>query len=45
MAKPTPQDTRKQDLRKLADELRQLRKGVTLSKIPIRELINEGRPY
>ena len=46
MAKLTPPDNgEKQDLRKLVDDLRQLRKGAKLKKISIRELIDEGRRY
>ncbi len=46
MAKLIPPDNgTKQDLRKLADDLRQLRKGVKLKKISIRGLIDEGRRY
>jgi prevent-host-death family protein len=33
----------KPDLRKLVEELRQIRKGARLGKISIRELIDEGR--
>jgi len=46
MAKLIPPDNQsKQDLHKLAEDLRRLRKGVKLRKISIRELIDEGRRY
>lgn len=35
----------KVDRRKLAEEIRELRKGVTLGGISIRDLIQEGRRY
>jgi prevent-host-death family protein len=40
-----PGNGAKPDLRKLVDELRQIRKGAKLGKTSIRELINEGRRY
>jgi prevent-host-death family protein len=46
VAKLTPPGNgSKQDLRKLADDLRQLRRGAKLKEISIRELIDEGRRY
>jgi len=46
MAKLTPPDTsEKQDPRSLAEAIRRLRKGATLGRISIRDLINEGRRY
>jgi prevent-host-death family protein len=46
MAKLTPPDNGiGKDLRKIAGELRQLRKGALLKKTSIRELIDEGRRY
>jgi prevent-host-death family protein len=43
MAKLMPPDGNTQDARAAADSIRRLRKGVTLGKISIRELIDEGR--
>ena len=40
-----PDDGEKEDARSLIDAIRQLRKGATLGKITIRELIDEGRRY
>jgi len=40
-----PDDGEKADARKLIEAIRQLRKGATLGKITIRELIDEGRRY
>lgn len=40
-----PDNGTKPDLRKLADELRQLRSGASLKNISIRDLINEGRRF
>ena len=40
-----PDDGEKQDARSLIAAIRQLRKGATLGKITIRELIDEGRRY
>jgi prevent-host-death family protein len=40
-----PDDGEKQDARSLVEAIRQLRSGVTLGKIKIRELIDEGRRY
>ena len=40
-----PGNATKPDLRKLVDELRQIRKGAKLGKTSIRELIDEGRRY
>ncbi|MGA3348251.1 MAG: type II toxin-antitoxin system prevent-host-death family antitoxin [Candidatus Sulfotelmatobacter sp.] len=46
IAKLIPPDTgEKEDIRTLSDAIRQLRKGATLGKSTIRELINEGRRY
>ncbi|HTC48713.1 MAG TPA: type II toxin-antitoxin system prevent-host-death family antitoxin [Candidatus Aquilonibacter sp.] len=46
IAKLIPPDTgEKEDVRTLSDAIRQLRKGATLGKSTIRELINEGRRY
>jgi prevent-host-death family protein len=46
MAKLTPPDTsEKQDAHSLAEAIRHLRKGATLGRISIRDLINEGRRY
>jgi prevent-host-death family protein len=46
MAKLTPPDNGdKQDARAAVDAIRRLRKGTTLGKITIRELINEGRRW
>lgn len=39
---PVDADTRK-DPRKAVEEIRRLRKGITLGGISIKELINEGR--
>jgi prevent-host-death family protein len=44
IAKLVPVDAdEKEDPGRLAQEIRELRKGATLGKITIRELINEGR--
>jgi prevent-host-death family protein len=40
-----PDDGEKEDARSLVEAIRQLRKGATLGKITIRELIDEGRRY
>lgn len=40
-----PDDGEKADVRSLAEAIRQLRKGATLGKIKLRELIDEGRRY
>jgi prevent-host-death family protein len=40
-----PDDGEKADVRSLAEAIRQLRKGATLGKIKMRELIDEGRRY
>jgi len=40
-----PDDGEKEDARNLIEAIRQLRKGTTLGKITIRELIDEGRRY
>jgi len=40
-----PDDGEKEDARNLIEAIRQLRKGATLGKITIRELIDEGRRY
>lgn len=46
VAKLTPPDGGKEaDARSLADSIRQFRKGATLGKITIKELIDEGRRY
>jgi len=46
IAKLVPPDAGdKEDPSQLVQEIRQLRKSVTLGKITIRELINEGRRY
>lgn len=46
MAKLTPPDDGEgQDARTLTAAIRRLRKGATLGRISIRELINEGRRY
>jgi prevent-host-death family protein len=46
VARLIPPDTaEKPDVRSVADTIRSLRKGATLGKIAIRELINEGRRY
>jgi prevent-host-death family protein len=44
IAKLVPDDTAKKEMPdQLVRQIRQLRKGATLGKITIRELINEGR--
>jgi prevent-host-death family protein len=40
-----PDDGEKEDARKLVEAIRQLRKGTTLGKVTIRELIDDGRRY
>jgi prevent-host-death family protein len=46
MAKLVPPDSGdKQDARAVAEAIRRLRKGATLRKITIRELIDEGRRW
>jgi len=46
VAKLVPADAgEKPEPSKLVQEIRQLRKGATLGRITIRELINEGRRY
>ena len=46
VAKLVPDDvSEKPEPSQLVQEIRQLRKGATLGKITIRELINEGRRY
>jgi len=40
-----PDEGEKEDARNLVGAIRQLRKGATLGKITIRELIDEGRRY
>ena len=46
VAKLVPPDTgEKEDARNLVEAIRQLRKGTTLGKIKIRELIDDGRRY
>jgi prevent-host-death family protein len=46
IAKLIPVDAeRPKDLRRIAQEIRQARKGLTLGGISIKELINEGRRY
>ncbi len=40
-----PDDGENADVRSLAEAIRQLRKGATLGKIKMRELIDEGRRY
>ena len=40
-----PDDGEKEDARNLIEAIRQLRKGATLGKTTIRELIDEGRRY
>jgi prevent-host-death family protein len=40
-----PDDGEKEDARNLIEAIRQLRKGTTLGKTTIRELIDEGRRY
>jgi len=46
IAKLVPVDAeRPKDLRRVAREIREARKGLTLGGIPIKELINEGRRY
>jgi prevent-host-death family protein len=46
IAKLVPADVgEKEQPDKLVREIRELRKGATLEKITIRELINEGRHY
>jgi prevent-host-death family protein len=46
VARLIPPDTgKKHDVRTIANAIRRLRKGVTLGKISIRDLINEGRRY
>ena len=46
IAKLVPMDPRARvDLKKVVEEIRELRKGASLGKITIRELINEGRRY
>lgn len=46
VAKLVPADAgEKQDPSQLVREIRELRKGTTLGKITIRELIHEGRRY
>jgi len=39
------EDGDKGDPRKLVGEIREVRKGATLGKIPLRELIHEGHRY
>jgi prevent-host-death family protein len=38
-----PDSSEKQEAHTIADSIRRLRKGVTLGKISVRDLINEGR--
>jgi prevent-host-death family protein len=46
IAKLVPDDDRDQvNLKEVVRDIRAARKGVTLGKISIRELINEGRRY
>ncbi len=46
VTKLVPKDFRERvDLKKVVEEIRELRKGATLGKITIRELIEEGRRY
>jgi prevent-host-death family protein len=40
-----PDDGEKEDARKLVEAIRQLRKGTTLGKVTIRELVDDGRRY
>jgi prevent-host-death family protein len=40
-----PDDGEKLDARSLVEAIRQLRSGITLGQITIRELIDEGRRY
>jgi prevent-host-death family protein len=45
VAKLIPPDSEKEDACSLIEAIRQLRKGTTLGKTTIRELIDEGRRY
>ena len=46
VAKLSPPDSiQKEDARSLAASIRRLRRGATLGKLSIRELIDEGRRY
>ena len=46
VAKLVPPDTvRREDLLQAARDIREIRKGVTLGKITLKELINEGRRF
>jgi hypothetical protein len=38
-------DGEQEDLKKIVKEIRELRKGATMGKVKIRELIDEGRRY
>lgn len=45
MAKLTPPDAESEPASRVAESIRHLRKGVTLGKTSIAELVNEGRRY
>ncbi len=46
VAKLVPADeAKKQDLKKIVREIREIRKGISLKGLTIREMINAGRKY
>jgi prevent-host-death family protein len=46
VAKLVPADeAKKRDLTKIVREIREIRKGISLKGLTIREMINEGRKY